>query len=161
MEHKRDPSAGTQGQEAAPPSPLLPVSWAPNGQTLAKPNLEQIRSLNCGAEIAEPDFAGGQRAFQSSTEYQNLEPVFPWPPPLGFVPAVTKWLLLSLGTLVCYTLQSFLMLVSLLEGTTSAENRFGKARLHNRLPQSTPKVSLQTPCHSALPLTQVYLNFWL
>lgn len=114
--------------------------------------------LNCGAEITELDFAGDKSDFQSSTEYQKLELVFSWPPPLGFVSAVTKWLFLSLGTLLCYTLQPFFMLVSLLERTTSAENRFRKSRLHNRLPQSTPKVSL---CHSALPLTQVYFHFWL
>lgn len=88
-------------------------------------------SLNCGAEIAELDFAGDKSDIQSSTEYQNLEPVFSWLPPLGFVPAVTRCHFLSLGTLLCYTLQSFLMFVSLLEGTTSAENRFGKSRLHN------------------------------
>ena len=65
------------------------------------------------------------------------------------------------GDPVYYALQSFLMLVSLLVETTSAENRFGKARVHNPLPQSAPKASLQILCHSPLPLIQIYLHFWL
>lgn len=61
--------------------------------------------------------------------------------------------------LVYCALQSLLMLVSLFEETTSAENEVGEARLHNSLPQSAPKAFLQILHHSPLPLTQIYLHF--
>lgn len=66
-----------------------------------------------------------------------------------------------MGDLVYYALQSFLRLVCLLEETTRAENRFEEARLHDSVPESVPKAPLQTLYPSALPLTQMYLHFWL
>lgn len=87
----------------------------------------------------------------------NPEPVYPVASTFRICACSIQRALPLFGDLVYCALQSFLMLVSLLEGTTSAENRFGEARLQNPPPQSALKAYLQILCHCSATNSDISL----